>query len=137
MGLSNEGTHFSGPVVVGAGRFKALTAAYTVTYKDNGKTFYLGGGTGFAITMPAYKEGFSCKFVVTATFGTDYVITFPAAIVSGPIIEAGAIQVCAAKSVFTLEDGAEALGDYMYFEDIDDITRIEANFQTAASITVA
>jgi len=137
MGISNKGSHFSGPVVEGDGRFKPLTAAYTVTYADDGKTFFLGGGTGFAITMPAYKVGFSCKFIVTAAFTTDYVITFPAAIVSGPIIEAGAIQVCAAKSVFTLEDGAEALGDYMYFEDIDDITRIEANFQTAASITVA
>jgi hypothetical protein len=130
-------SHLSGPIVIGTGRFKALTAAYTVTYDDDGKTFYLGGGTGFAITMPAYKAGFTCKFKVTAAFSTDYVITFPAAIVSGPIIEAGVVQVCAAKSVFTLEDDAEALGDYLEFEDIDDITCVNAAFQTAASITVA
>ena len=130
-------THFSGPVVVGTERFKALTAAYTVTYEDDGKTLTLGGGTGFAITMPAYKEGFSIAFKTTLAFTTDYVITWPAAICSGPIIEAGAIQVCAAKSVFTLEDDAEALGDYLKFECVDDIIAVEGNFQTALSITVA
>ena len=137
MGISNKGSHFSGPVVIGDGAHKPLTAAYTVTYADDGKTFFLGGGTGFAITMPAYKSGFSCRFIVTAAFSTDYVITFPAAVVSGVIEEAGAIQTCAAKSVFTLEDGAEALGDTLHFEDIDDITVVHGSFQTAASITVA
>jgi len=137
MGLENQGTHFSGPLAIGDGAHKALTAAYTVTYKDWGKTFFLGGGTGFAITMPAYKSGFECRFIVTAAFSTDYVITFPAAIVSGVIEEAGAIQTCAGATTFTLEDGAEALGDTLHFEDIDDITVVHGSFQTAASITIA
>lgn len=130
-------THFFGPVVVGTGRFKLLTSAYTVTYDDDGKTLVLTGGTGHAITMPAYKEGFHVRFVVTEAFSTDYVITLTAAVGSGVIDEAGAIQVCAAKTIFTLEDGTEALGDQITFEDIDDITVVWGQFQTAASITIA
>ena len=137
MPSNGNTTHFSGPLNVGAGKYRGLTAAYTVKHSDSGTTFFLGGGTGFAITMPAYKAGFNCRFLVTAAFGTDYVITFPAAVVSGVIEEAGAIQTCAAKSVFTLEDGAEALGDTLEFEDVDDITVVHGSFQTASSITVA
>ena len=136
-GEKRNKTHFSGPVDVGAGKYRYLTAAYTVTLADSGTTFVLKGGTGNAITMPAYKEGFNCKFIVTEAFSTDYVITFPAAVVSGVIHEAGVIETCAAKSVFTLEDGAEALGDTLEFEGVDDITVVYGWFQTAASITVA
>ena len=130
-------THFSGPLDVGSGKYKELTAAYTVTYADSGTTFVLKGGTGHAVTMPAYKSGFNCRFLVTEAFSTDYVITFTAAVVSGVIEEAGAIQTCAAKTTFTLEDGAEALGDTLEFEDVDDITVVHGSFQTAASITIA
>ena len=136
-GAKVNATHLSGPLNVGSGKYRYLTAAYTVKYSDSGTTFVLKGGTGNAITMPAYKEGFNCKFIVTEAFTTDYVITFPAAVVSGVIHEAGAIQTCAAKSVFTLEDGTEALGDTLEFEDVDDITVVYGWFQTAASITVA
>ena len=130
-------THFSGPLDVGSSKYKELTAAYTVTYADSGTTFVLKGGTGHAITMPAYKSGFNCKFIVTEAFSTDYVFTFTAAVVSGVIHEAGVIQTCAGATTLTLEDGAEALGDTLEFEDVDDITVAYGWFQTAASITVA
>ena len=130
-------THFSGPLDIGSSKYKKITAAHTVTYAESGYTFVLSGATGFAITMPAYKEGFNCRFVVTQAFSTDYVITFPAAVVSGVITEAGVVQVAAAASVFTLEDDAEAIGDQISFEDVDDVTVCLGFFQTAASITVA
>ena len=130
-------THYSGPLDIGASKYRYLTAAYTVTYSDSGTIFILKGDTGFGITMPAYKEGFNVKFIVTEAFSTDYVITLPTSIGSGVIDEAGAIQVCAAKKTFTLEDGTEALGDQILFEDVDDITVVWGQFQTAASITVA
>lgn len=130
-------THFSGPVDVGSGKYKAITtAAYTVTNADSGTTFTLGG-TGVAITLPDPKAGLNYKFLVTAVFGTDYVITATAAIMSGPIIEAGAIQVCAGSTSLTLEDGAEALGDVLTLESDGTIWAVQGNFQTASSITPA
>jgi hypothetical protein len=136
-GEKRNPTHYSGPLDIGAGKYRYLTAAYTVTHADSGTTFVLKGSAGKAITMPAYKEGFNCRFVVTEAFSTDWVITLATAIGSGVIDEAGAIQVCAAKSVFTLEDDKESLGDQIWFEDVDDITVVWGQFQTAASITVA
>ena len=130
-------THFSGPVDVGAGKYEAITtAAKTITHADSGTTFLLGG-TGVAITMPADKQGFNCKFVVNAVFATDYVITFPSAACAGPIIEAGVIQTCTGATSLTLEDDAEALGDVITVEYTGTIFAITGQFQTAASITVA
>ncbi len=130
-------THFSGPVAVGASKYEAITTtAKTISHADSGKTFLLGG-TGFVITMPAQKAGFHCNFVVDATFGTDYVITFPTAACAGPIIEAGVIQTCTGATTLTLEDDAEALGDVVTVEYTGTIYAITGQFQTAASITVA
>ena len=130
-------THFSGPVDVGSSKYQAITAsAYTVTNADSGKTFKLGG-TGVAITLPAPKDGLNYKFLVTAAFATDYVITATGAICSGPIIEAGAIQACSAKTTFTLEDGVEVIGDVLTFESDGTVWAIQGNFQAGNSITIA
>ena len=130
-------THFSGPVDVGSGKYQSIDGtAYTVLNADSGKTFALGG-TGVAITMPAPKAGLNYKFLVTAVFSTDYVITFTGAIASGPIIEAGVIQTCAGATTLTLEDDAEALGDVITLESDGTIWAVTGQFQTAASITVA
>ena len=59
------------------------------------------------------------------------------AICSGPIIEAGAIQACSAKTTFTLEDGVEVIGDVLTFESDGTVWAIQGNFQAGNSITIA
>ncbi len=134
-GEKKNALHLSGPVNVGAGKYKYLTAEYTVTYSDSGTTFVLKGGTGHAITMPAYKEGFNCRFITTEAFGTNYVITLTAGVASGVIDVAGAVVTCAAATTITLVASAEALGDWIAFEDVDDITVVTGQFQTSGGCT--
>jgi hypothetical protein len=129
-------THFSGPVDVGSSKYEAITTtAKTITYADSGKTFLLGG-TGVAITMPALNDSFNCKFVVSAVFGTDYVITFPTGKLAGPIIAAGVVVTCTGAATLTLEDGAEALGDAITVEYTGAICAVTGQFQTTSSCTV-
>jgi hypothetical protein len=134
-GEKRNALHLSGPVDVGAGKYKYLTEAYTVTYSDSGTTFVLKGGTGHAITMPAYKEGFNCRFITTEAFGTNYVITLTAAVGSGVFTVAGAVVTCSAATTFNIIASAEALGDWLTFEDVDDITVVNGHFQTSGGLT--
>jgi len=130
-------THFSGPVSIGAGSIESITAAKTIDYEDNGKTFILNGGTGVAVTLPAPKSGQRYTFITGAAFTTDYVFTATGAIIEGNVMEAGAIQAVSGATTITLEDGTEALGDY--FDLISDGTNwfIRGSFTTAASVTPA
>lgn len=130
-------THFSGPVAVGSGAIESITAAKTIDYQDNGKTFMLDGGTGVAITLPLPKSGQHYKFVVGATFTTDYVITATSGIMEGCILEAGAVQTVAAATTLTLEDGTENIGDYIEMFSDGTYWYVSGNFLTAVSITPA
>jgi len=138
------GTHFSGPIKLGASSallstdVGGLSAARTLTADEsNGQSYILDGGTGFAITLPAATKGWSCKFTVGAAFTTDFVITAPAAIMEGCIIEAGAVQDVAGATTLTLEDGVENVGDYLDLWSDGTSIFVTGNFLTAASITPA
>ena len=129
-------THFSGPISLGSGSIERITAAKVIDYEDNGKTFILAGANGVAVTLPAPKSGVRLGFIVGAVFATDYVFTSTAANIVGVVEEAGAVQAVGASTTITLEDGAEALGDW--FDLISDGTYwyIRGGFTTAASITL-
>ena len=138
------GTHFSGPIKLGAKSTLlstddgGLSAARTLTADEsNGQSYILDGGTGFAITLPAATKGWSCKFTIGATFGTDFVITAPAAIMEGCVLEAGAVQDVAGATTLTLEDGVENVGDYLDLWSDGTSIFVTGNFLTALSITPA
>lgn len=149
---STKFTHFSnveigtanggGRLVVGGveqnlGAPESVSAALSPAAADSGKTYILNGGTGVAITLPAPASGLSYKFIVGAAFTTDYVITATGAIMYGVVEEAGAVQAVAGATTLTLEDGAEAVGDYL--ELLSDGTNwyVSGQFATALSITPA
>lgn len=71
-------THFSGPLAVGAGEYKSLTAATTLTAADNGKIFGLNLAGGFTVTLPALSKvntGFKVKFRCETNPTTAYIIS--------------------------------------------------------------
>ena len=135
-------THFSGPIAVGSGQFLDLTsntAAVTLTAADDGKTILLGG-TGVTITVPpaGTHQGMHLRFVVSAAFATDYVITNGAVdTFEGCILEAGAVQDVDAADTLTLEDGVENIGDFIEMFSDGTSWICFGNFLTAASITPA
>ena len=138
------GTHIKGPLKQGAGSMRlstdvgGISAAKTLTADEsNGQHYILDGGTGVAVTLPAATKGWSCKFTVGAAFTTDFVITAPAAILEGCILEAGAVQTVAAATTLTLEDGVENLGDYLELWSDGTSIFVTGNFLTAASLTPA
>lgn len=138
------GTHFSGPIKLGEGSMRlstdvgGLSAAKTLTADEsNGQHYILDGGTGFAITLPAATKAWACKFTVGAAFATDFVITAPAAILEGCILEAGAVQDVAGATTLTVEDGVENVGDYIDLWSDGTSIFVAGNFLTAASITPA
>jgi hypothetical protein len=138
------GTHFSGPIKLGAGSMRlstdvgGLSAAKTLTADEsNGQHYILDGGTGFAVTLPAATKGWTCKFTVGAAFTTDFVITAPAAIMEGCILEAGAVQDVAGATTLTLEDGVENVGDFIDLWSDGTSIFVTGNFLTALSVTPA
>ena len=94
-----------------------LSAAKTLTADEsNGKNYILDGGTGFAITLPAPTQGWSCKFTIGALFATDFTfIAGTADTMTGSIVEAGVLQLVTAADQVILEDGVEVLGDFLEF----------------------
>ena len=132
-----KATHHAGPMALGAGSLESITAAKTITHADNGLTFLLDGGTGVAITLPTPKAGMKIKFITALAFTTDYVITATGAIMEGSFMEAGVVQLCSGGTTLTLEDGTEALGDYIDMVSDGTSWFVGGNFSTAASITVA
>lgn len=138
------GTHFKGPIKLGSGSMRlstdqgGLSAARTLTADEsNGQHYILDGGTGFAITLPSPTKGWSCKFTVGAAFATDFVITAPAAVLEGCIIEAGAVQDVDGATTLTLEDGVENVGDYLELWSDGTSIFVTGNFLTALSVTPA
>ena len=115
----------------------SITAARTLVSGESGRTFVLNGGTGFAITLPVVENGLRYRFVVGATFGTDYVITAQSAVINGSLLEAGVVQLCAAATTLTLEDGAETLGDFVDLESDGTYWYVFGAFSKAASVTPA
>jgi hypothetical protein len=137
------GTHFSGPIKLGANSMLlstdefGLDAAATLTADEsNGQHYILDGGTGFGITLPVPTQGWRCKFTIGAAFSTDFVFTAGTAdTFEGCILEAGAVQTVDAADTITLEDGVENLGDWIEFWSDGTSTFTFGNFLTANSVT--
>lgn len=144
-GTAPRGTHFSGPIQLGANSMLLSTdpggidAAVTLTADEsNGRHYILDGGTGVGITLPAPTKGWSCKFTVGAAFATDFVFTAGTAdTFEGCVIEAGAVQSVDAADTLTLEDGVENIGDFLEFWSDGTTTYVFGNTLTAASVTPA
>ena len=139
------GTHFSGPIKLGASSVKlstdvgGISAAATLTADEsNGVTYVLDGGTGVGITLPAATKGWRCKFVVGALFTTDYVFTAETAgTLNGSVMEAGVLQLVGAADTITLEDGADTLGDFLEFSSDGTSIFVFGSTSVAASVTPA
>jgi len=139
------GSHFAGPIKLGAkstplsGDEGGLAAAKTLTADEsNGVNYILDGGTGFGITLPAPTQGWRCRFTIGAVFSTDFVFTAETAgQLQGSVIEAGVLQLVAASDTITLEDGAEAIGDFLEFWSDGTSIFTFGNFATALSVTPA
>ena len=138
------GTHMSGPLKLGSKSMLLSTdlggiaAAKTLTADEsNGQHYILDSGTGYVVTLPAPTKGWKCKITVGAVFATDYVITAPAAILEGCILEAGAVQDVAGATTLTLEDGVENVGDYLDLWTDGTSIFVTGNFLAALSITPA
>lgn len=142
---SPTGTHFSGPLKLGAKSMLlstddgGLSAAVTLTADEsNGQHYILDGGTGFGITLPVPTQGWRCKFTIGAVFSTDFVFTAGTAdTFEGCVIEAGAVQDINAADTITLEDNAENIGDFIEFWSDGTSTFVFGNFLSANSVTPA
>lgn len=140
-----KGTHFSGPIKLGANSMLlstdvgGISAAVTLTADEsNGQHYILDGGTGVGITLPAPTKGWRCKFTIGAAYSTDFVFTAGTAdTFEGCIIEAGAVQDVDAADTITLEDGVENIGDFLEFWSDGTSTFVFGNTLTAASVTPA
>ena len=114
------GTHMAGPLKLGTSSMLLSTnvggiaAAKTLTADEsNGQTYVLDNDVGVVITLPAPTQGWSCKFIVGATFiTTDYVLTAETAgQLQGSMIEAGLVVLIAAADTINLELGTAVIGD--------------------------
>ena len=138
-------TNFSGPIQLGTASMplstdvNGLSAAVVLTAAEsNGMHYILDGGTGFGITLPAPSQGWRCRFTIGAAFTTDFVFTAATAgQLQGSVIEAGVLQLVAASDTITLEDGAEAIGDFLEFSSDGTSILTFGNFATASSVTPA
>jgi len=134
------GTHFSGPIKLGAASMLLSTdvggidTAVTLTADEsNGQTYILDGGTGVVITLPAPTQGWRCKFIVGATFATtDFIFTAETAgQLQGSITEAGLVQLIAAADTLNLELATAVVGDWV--ELFSDGTSIFVAGQTSGA----
>lgn len=105
-------THFSGPVVIGAGQFEAVTAAKTLSAADWGKTF-LVATTGYTHTLPAPEAGASVRYVTSVAFGTDMVIAGGNSLFHGAVdVNSARINATAASNV-NMIGTADTIGDWV------------------------
>jgi len=131
-------THFSGPLAIGSGSIKEVSAAKTITADENGTTFLLSGVVGYAITLPSPAAGLRYSIVVQDLFATtDWVLTSASANMQGNVMEAGAIQAVAGATTINLELGTDTIGDYI--DVISDGTSwfVRGSFTQALSVTPA
>ena len=139
------GTHFSGPIKLGASSMRLSTdvggiaAAKVLTADEsNGQTYILDGGTGVGITLPVATQGWRAKFIIGAAFATDFVFTAETAgTLQGNVMEAGVVQAISAADTITLEDDAEAIGDFLEFSSDGTSIFVFGSTLTALSVTPA
>ena len=133
-------THFSGPIAVGSGRIKELSAAHTCTLDENGTTYIFTGVVGYAVTLPAVTTaaGVSYKFIVQDLFATtDWVITATTAVMMGTVMELSTVQAVASATTLNLELAADTIGDWIAVESDGVNWYVSGAMAQAASITPA
>ena len=133
-------THFSGPLAVGAGRVKEISAATTLTKDDCGSLVALTGVVGYAVTLPtaAAAKGGTIRFVVQDLFATtDWVITSPSANMYGVIDELSTIQAVAGATTINLELAADTIGDWIEVTSDGTNWYVSGHCAQAASVTPA
>jgi hypothetical protein len=113
-------THFSGPLGVGSGKLETVTAAKTLTMKDdNGKTFICNAAAGKTITLPPVTAaGFEAKFIIGAAFATDdwIIASVEGDNMEGAMMVASTVVDVNAADIVTLGDAsaaAENIGDWV------------------------
>ena len=73
-----DGTHFYGPLIVGAGKVESLITTKSLDVEDNGKTFFLNLAGGFTVTLPVISTvaaGWQVRIIVGITPTTAYIVT--------------------------------------------------------------
>ena len=108
-------THFSGPVVLGAGSVEVIDAAKTLTHNDSGKVFFLDAAAGAVVTLPTVKAGQRFKFIVTSAFATsNWVIdSNEGDNINGFVIVNDAAIVASGEDQINFVASAETIGDYV------------------------
>ncbi len=129
-------THFSGPLAVGEAQFEVVEAAKTLSRKDSGKTFIVTG-TGYTLTLPSITNsaGMWFRFVVRATFGTDFIVNGGDSLIHGAVnVESTRINWTGA-SLFNIQDGVEVIGDWVELWSDGTNWYIDGDGKAASSIT--
>lgn len=75
-----NGTHLTGPVVLGTGAYESLITTKSLDADDSGKCFGLNLAGGFTVTLPSIasgvaKAGWNVHFRVEIAPTTAYIIT--------------------------------------------------------------
>ena len=136
-----KGTHFRGPIGLGAGLVEVIGAAKTLTQDDNGKIFLLttDGTDGATIVLPLHKSGFSVKFIVGALFATtNWIIDHNAATddtMEGCLMVAGAVVTVDAAKAINFVASAENIGDWATFLSDGTTWFVDGNALTSGGIT--
>lgn len=108
------------------GAYLLLTAAYTLTEEDNGKTVIFGSATGFTVTLPAVTGGgWHFPFVVgTAPTSGNHVVANAAGSsgdnIHGTIVDlAGTGDAVSASDQVNFVANQAAVGDWATFNCLD------------------
>jgi len=142
-------THFSGPLAVGSGAYKSLTAAYTVDPKqDNGKTFGLNLAGGFTVTLPALSKvttGFKLRFRCEVAPTTAYIISASSNLdtIVGSFSTATAhttaadIEATAGGDTIEFVAASAVIGDYITLETNGTLWFVTGHCSLPASLTIS
>ena len=103
------------------GRTLILSAAYTLTPADNGKTVFFTSATGFTVTLPPLPyQGYKFKFVIggpAPTSGNHVVLSATLDDIYGPISDmAGTGDVASAADQVNFVASQAAVGDWVAFD---------------------
>jgi len=135
------GTHFAGPVKLGASSVRKSTdqggiaAIKTLTADEsNGQNYILDVAAGFAITLPAPTAGWSCSFTTGIAITTAYVLTAATAgQLQGSTCCGGVVVVCTAGDTLTLDTTPSRVGDVVHLWSDGTSIFVEGN----AAVTLA
>lgn len=144
-GSPPTGFHHAGPLKLGANSMLlstdsgGISAAVTLSANEsNGQTYVLTAAAGYAITLPAPTQGWSCKFIIGVVHATtDWVLTAETAgQFQGSATAAGLVVAIAAADTINLELGTAVIGDWLHLSS-DGTSIFVAGQTTGATVTPA